>query len=229
MTIWLFAFVACMITSWYLLTRVLPASSDLLRTIVTLIPIIPLVFLIRAAIGLLYGLNAQESGSKQALQDQLSEVQQVASSNVDRLLLRTTGDGKPMRPAHRKYLRAFIPAMIGYIVVLFASILILKEIGSDGPIILRVALSLAPVVPIIFVCKALIQFLRDCDELERQIELEAIALSCLFTGLIFLCLGFLANSKLISLGDGALVAIWVFPTLCGLYGVTKCIASWRYR
>ncbi|MGH8105813.1 MAG: hypothetical protein ACREO2_05825, partial [Arenimonas sp.] len=137
--------------------------------------------------------------------------------------------GKHMRPVHRKYLRAFIPAMLGYVVVLFASILIMKKIGVDAPIYLRAILSLAPVVPILFVCKALIQFLRDCDELERRIELEAIALSCLFTGLIFLCLGFLATSKLISLGDGGLVAIWVFPSLCGLYGVTKCIASWRYR
>ena len=134
-----------------------------------------------------------------------------------------------MRTAHNKYLKTFIPAMIGYVVVLFASILILKKIGPDAPIYLRAVLSLAPVIPIIFVCRALIQFLRSCDELERQIDLEAIALSCLFTGLIFLCLGFLANSKLILLGDGALVAIWVFPCLCGLYGVTKCIASWRYR
>ena len=119
--------------------------------------------------------------------------------------------------------------MIAYVVVLFASILILKKIGIEAPIYLRALLSLAPIVPIMFVCRALIQFLRDCDELERRIELEAIALSCLSTGLIFLCLGFLASSKLISLGDGALVAIWVFPSLCGLYGVTKCIASWRYR
>ena len=93
---------------------------------------------------------------------------------------------------------------------------------------LRVALSLAPVIPIVLVCRALITFLRDSDELERQIELEAIALSGLFTGLIFLCLGFLANSKIIHL-DGASVAIWVFPCLFGLYGVAKCIASWRYR
>ncbi len=133
-----------------------------------------------------------------------------------------------MRSAHRKYLKTFIPAMISYVVVLFASILLLKKMGPDAPLYLRAALSLTPVIPIIFVCKALIRFLRDSDELERQIELESIALSGLFTGLIFLCLGFLANSKLIHL-DGAAVAIWVFPALFGLYGIAKCIASWRYR
>ena len=227
MTISSFTFVACMLATWYLLKEVVPPSSDLLRVLVTLIPVIPLVFLVRAAIGLL--LNRDDHAPNPALQDQLTEVQQAARNNIDRLLLRTTADGKPMRPAHRKYLRAFIPAMLGYVVVLFAAMLILKKIGMEAPVYLRAFLSLAPVIPIIFVCRALIQFLRDCDELERQIELEAIALSCLFTGLIFLCLGFLAVSKLISLGNGALVAIWVFPSLCGLYGVTKCIASWRYR
>lgn len=133
-----------------------------------------------------------------------------------------------MRTAHRQYLKTFIPAMIAYVVVLFASILILKKIGMDAPLALRALLSLAPIVPIILVCRALIRFLRDSDELERKIELEAIALSGLFTGLIFLCLGFLASSKIIYL-DGAAVAIWVFPSLFGLYGVAKCISSWRYR
>jgi hypothetical protein len=133
-----------------------------------------------------------------------------------------------MRSAHRTYLKTFIPAMISYVVVLFASILLLKKMGPDAPLYLRAALSLTPVIPIIFVCKALIRFLRDSDELERQIELEAIALSGLFTGLIFLCLGFLASSKLIYL-DGAAVAIWVFPALFGLYGIAKCFANWRYR
>lgn len=141
------------------------------------------------------------------------------SSNLDTLIMRT---------AHRQYLKTFIPAMIAYVVVLFASIMILKKIGMDAPLYLRAVLSLAPIVPIILVCRALIRFLGDSDELERKIELEAIALSGLFTGLIFLCLGFLASSKIIYL-DGAAVAIWVFPSLFGLYGVAKCISSWRYR
>ena len=118
--------------------------------------------------------------------------------------------------------------MLAYLVVLFASVLILKQIGSSGPILLRACLSLAPVVPIVFVCRSMVRFLQNCDELERKIELEAIALSCLVNGLLFLALGFLANAKVVFL-DGGMVAIWVFPALCGLYGATKCIASWRYR
>lgn len=228
MILWSFAFVACTIAAWYLLVKVVPASSPILRNLITLAPIVPLMFLFHAALTLLAGRDEQNERSRQALKNQMSEVQQVASENIDRLLHPVSNAGKHMRPAHRKYLRAFVPAMLGYVVVLFASILILKEIGLAAPVYWRAALALAPLIPIIFVCRAMIRFLQECDELERKIELEAIALSCLFNGLIFLALGFLASAKVIQL-DGAIVAIWVFPGLCGLYGATKCIASWRYR
>lgn len=133
-----------------------------------------------------------------------------------------------MRPVYRKYLKSFIPAMLAYVVVLFASAFVFKKIGPDAQLYLRAGLSLAPVIPIIFVCAALIRFLRDSDELERKIELEAIAFSSLCTGLIFISLGFLAATNIIYL-NGAMVAIWVFPSLFGLYGVAKYFTSRRYR
>lgn len=144
------------------------------------------------------------------------------------MLVSSKLDIMTMRPAHRQYLKSFIPAMLAYVAVLFASILLLQKLGSTAPLYLRTALALSPVIPLVFACLAIMRFVRDSDELERKIELEAIALSCLFTGLIFMSLGFLASSKLIYL-DGAAVAIWVFPSLCGLYGVSKCISSRRYR
>lgn len=144
------------------------------------------------------------------------------------MLVSSSLDTTAMRTVHRQYLKSIIPATAAYVAVLFASVYILKNYGATIPVYLRAGLSLAPVIPIIFMCRAMIRFLKGCDELERQIELEAIALSCLITGLAFLCLGFLASAKLIYL-NGGMVAIWVFPTLCGLYGLTKCLSSWRYR
>ncbi len=144
------------------------------------------------------------------------------------MLVSSTLDMTIMRPVQRQYLKAFIPAMLAYVVVIFASAFIFKKIGPDAPVYLRAPLSIAPVIPIIFVCRALFRFLRDSDELERKIELEAIAFSSLSTGLIFITLGFLAASNIIYL-NGAMVAIWVFPALFGLYGIAKCFTRWRYR
>ncbi len=133
-----------------------------------------------------------------------------------------------MRSAHRQYLKSIIPATLTYVLVIFASVMLLRKIGPSGPAYLRIVISLAPVIPVIFICRAMIRFVQNCDELERKIELESIALSCVVTGLLFLSLGLLASSKVITL-DGPQVAIWVFPSLCGLYGFTKCVTSWRYR
>jgi hypothetical protein len=132
-----------------------------------------------------------------------------------------------MRANYRRYLKSFIPAMAGYVVVLFASVFVLKAFPSL-PALARIGLSLAPVLPIVFVCRAVVVFVRNSDELERKIDLEAIALSCLITGLLFMSLGFLASSKLFEL-DGAMMGIMVLPCLFGFFGLVKCITQRRYR
>jgi hypothetical protein len=152
----------------------------------------------------------------------------LTSQKFARMLVSSTLDTIIMRTAYRQYMKAFIPAMFAYVLVLFASVYILKKLGPSASIYLRIVLSLAPVLPIVFVCRALLRYLRECDELERQIDLEALAMSCLCTGLIFISLGFLAGAKIIFL-DGAMVAIWVFPCLFGLYGVAKAFIARRYR
>jgi hypothetical protein len=62
----------------------------------------------------------------------------------------------------------------------------------------------------------------------RRIELEAIGMSSLLVGLLFMAAGFLMQAKVFTL-DGGTVAIWVFPLECGIYGLTKWLAIRRYR
>jgi hypothetical protein len=64
--------------------------------------------------------------------------------------------------------------------------------------------------------------------LMRRIELEAIGLSTVVVGLLYLSLGFLGRANVITL-DGITVAVWAFPLLCGFYGITKWFAAKRYQ
>jgi hypothetical protein len=89
-------------------------------------------------------------------------------------------------------------------------------------------LALLPVLPIAFVGKAFIDYLSECDEMIRRIELEAIGMSSLLVGLLFMAGGFVMQAGVFTLGGGT-VAIWVFPLLCGCYGFTKWLAIRRYR
>jgi hypothetical protein len=133
-----------------------------------------------------------------------------------------------MNATEKRYNRRVIITMALYCALLFASILALRGFAADWPIWCRAALAILPVVPVALFCKAFVSYLNECDELMRRIELEAIALSSLVVGLLFLGLGFLGRAKIIAL-DGITVAVWVFPLLCGFYGATKWFASKRYQ
>ncbi|WP_297801718.1 hypothetical protein [Arenimonas sp. GDDSR-1] len=123
-----------------------------------------------------------------------------------------------MSPAESRYTRRLMVAMVLYVALLFGSILGLKSFAAEWPIAARALMALLPVLPIALVGKIFIDYLGECDEMIRRIELEAVSLSSLIVGLLFLA----------ALGGGT-VAIWVFPLLCGIYGLTKWLAIRRYR
>ncbi len=133
-----------------------------------------------------------------------------------------------MRAIKRRYLREFFPAMGAYVLVVFASTWLLRHSGADIPLPARVAIALLPVLPLAWAMRAIVRLIRDSDELERQIELEAVAIAALLTGMGFFSAGLLASAKIIAL-DGDAVAIWVWPVLCLCYGVAKCLAMRRYK
>ena len=133
-----------------------------------------------------------------------------------------------MNPVEKRYIGRVIVTMTAYCALLIASILALRGFAADWPVWCRAALAIIPVVPVALFCKAFVTYLNECDELMRRIGLGAIGLSSLVVGLLFLSLGFLGRARIIAL-DGITVAVWVFPLLCGFYGLTKWIASRRYR
>ncbi|MEY3371995.1 MAG: hypothetical protein RLZZ537_463 [Pseudomonadota bacterium] len=133
-----------------------------------------------------------------------------------------------MSPAESRYTRRLVMAMVLYIALLFGSILGLKSFAAEWPVAVRALMAVLPVLPIAFVGKIFIDYLGECDEMIRRIELEAVSLSSLIVGLLFLAAGFLMQAGVFTLGGGT-VAIWVFPLLCGIYGLTKWLAIRRYR
>jgi hypothetical protein len=131
-----------------------------------------------------------------------------------------------MRAVHKRYLREFLPAMAGYLVLLFLSVWWLKTL--DGTLA-RTAVTLLPAVPIAFVIRAMVRVIRDQDELERRIDLEAIAIAGGIGGFGFFTYGLLLNAKVLEPPTAATIAVWVFPILIGLFGIAKCAMRLYYR
>ena len=130
-----------------------------------------------------------------------------------------------MTPVNRRYLREFLPAMAAYVAVLFLSVQALKSVDAPW---LRVLLVLLPMLPIGFAARALLRYMRDCDELQRRIHLEAFALASLVLTLGSFALGLLVSNDMLAL-DSKDVLIWILPIYSLLFGGFAAITSRRYQ
>lgn len=129
-------------------------------------------------------------------------------------------------PALRKrYLREFLPAMAGYVVLLFLSLTLLKRVDEPA---LRAMVALLPVPPVALAVRAIMRYIRDADELQRQIELEAVSMATALVSLLYMAGGFLQLAKVIDVPSGVAM-IWVFPLVCAVYGLAKIAIARRFR
>jgi hypothetical protein len=126
-----------------------------------------------------------------------------------------------MNDATRSYLKEFGAAMLAYSVVLPISIVLIQA-NPHAP--WRFPLALAPVVPAALAMWAYVRALGRMDELQRRIQLEALALACGGTGLLTFSYGFLED-----VGFPHVSLIWVLPLLIALWGVGVAAASRKYN
>jgi len=143
------------------------------------------------------------------------------------LLRRLMPAGCDAAPAklRKRYTREVMLAMTGYVVLLVLSILLLKRV-EDG--LLRALIALLPVPPMMLVLRAMIRYIRDADELQQRIELEAVSFATAFISLVYLTGGFLQSAKVIDVPSNVAM-IWVFPLVCLSYGLAKGVVARRYH
>ena len=130
-----------------------------------------------------------------------------------------------MRTLSRRYVREFGSAMTAYVVLLLLAIWALNHVEAPWA---RAALAMLPVLAITLAARAVLRFVRDSDELQRRIQLEAFALGALVLSVGSFALGMLSRAGVLVL-DATLVLILVLPVYSLLYGTFAAIASHRYR
>ncbi len=126
-----------------------------------------------------------------------------------------------MNSAGWAYIREFGGAMIAYVIVLPISIALIEAHPHAA---WRVPVALAPMIPAAFALWAFVRQVRRMDELQRQIQFEALAASFGATALLTFSYGFLEN-----VGFPHLSLIWVLPLMVALWGMSLTITSRRYR
>ena len=129
------------------------------------------------------------------------------------------------QPAGKRYIGALLPIMLGYSLVLSASIWWIKRGIESVP--LRALVAVLPALAIVLLMRAALRYLREIDELQRRIETEAIGIASLLVSVLYFAGGLLQKAKVIDI-DSAAAMIWVFPLLCMTYGIAKMILTRRY-
>src|ERR1700738_1150051 len=95
------------------------------------------------------------------------------------------------KSANRIYVREFLTAMAAYAVVLILSVTLINARPASAW--WRMPLALTPVIPAIFAMVAYIRALGRMDELQRRIQLEALAIGFGGAGILTFSYGFLEN------------------------------------
>lgn len=131
-----------------------------------------------------------------------------------------------MRDVHKRYLRELFTAMAAYVALIMVFGFLIPHTQST---LWRAVLAILPLIPVLFVIRALVRVIRDQDELERRIALEAIAISAMTTGFGFFSLGLLLSAKVGWSIPADTMAIWVLPCLFATFGVAKLLIVRRYR
>lgn len=126
-----------------------------------------------------------------------------------------------MNKAGKIYNLQLIATMAFYIVVVAVSVWF---INTNPESFWRIPAALTPIIPASYVPFVVMRYLRNIDELQRQIQLEALGFAFAGTAILTSAYGFLE-----SVGFPAVSWIFVWPIMGGLWGLGTALASRRYR
>jgi hypothetical protein len=128
-----------------------------------------------------------------------------------------------MKEKRNIYHRRFIAGMLGYIILLPASLLLLNSERPDN-VAVAVVVALIPVLPFLYAMFAVVGNVRRQDEMQRRIHLEAVLITALLTGAATFSYGLLEAAELAP----DLSMVFVAPFMIVVWGIANVLISRRY-
>lgn len=113
-------------------------------------------------------------------------------------------------------------SLILYFIVLTLSLAYLKKDNIDYTF--QIIVTLLPVIPCLLTVMSVIRLITQLDELQRQIQLYALAFAFTGTALATFRYGFLEH-----IGFPHFPIFMIWPVMATLWGVGVAIGIWRYR
>lgn len=126
-----------------------------------------------------------------------------------------------MNQYEKRYGRNLLGAVAAYVVLLVISIFLIGRIGESP---WRFVVALLPMIPLGWGLAAYLRFLDQMDELQRRIQLNAVAFAAGAVGMFTFTLGLLENVGLPSMS-----LTWVFPLIIFCWGAAALYQERKYR
>ncbi len=126
-----------------------------------------------------------------------------------------------MKKSMKNYVQKLVGAIALYIATLVLSVWLLNNL-DESP--WRIVAAILPVFPIILGTLAFVRFFGEMDELQKRIQLYAMAFSFGVVGMLTLTYGLLQN---VGLPQVSFIA--VLPAMIALWGLGYVIASAKYQ
>ncbi|MBO9661793.1 hypothetical protein [Dokdonella sp.] len=128
-----------------------------------------------------------------------------------------------MHYSRKRYQAAVLILMAIYAV---AIVVLWPHVREAQGLTAKAALAIAPALPVIGVVWLMTWRVIHSDELEQRVHLIALSVASGVVASLSLIVGFLGASGVAAPRDDAL--IWVFPSLCAVYGLTRWGVSRHY-
>jgi hypothetical protein len=120
-----------------------------------------------------------------------------------------------------RYFSFLLAGLAAYVAALFLSNALFVR-GIEAPV-LRLCLSLLPMLPAMFICGVIVRTIRRMDERQRKLQFEALVFAFAGTALITFGYGFLEGTGLPRL---SMFVVW--PMMATLWVVGLAIGKVRY-
>ena len=127
------------------------------------------------------------------------------------------------KDALARWSRRFLALALATAVAIVAAAWVGRHFPPRSPARIAIALVQGAASAVLIV--AIARPLRHLDELQRRIQLEALALAFAGTGILGTSYGFLINAGLPEIDWGS----WIWPVMTVLWVVGLVVASRRYR
>ncbi|MDX1436165.1 MAG: hypothetical protein R3335_05100 [Anaerolineales bacterium] len=128
-----------------------------------------------------------------------------------------------MKSWERKYRNQFIVGMIGYIILLPVSLFLIGRTLIENQLVL-VAVTLVPVLPLLYAMGGVVGNARNQDEMKRQIHYEAVLVTALLTGGLTFSYGLLERAGILP----PLTMVIIAPFMILVWGAARVVITRRY-